>query len=44
MQTLEVKLSKAQLVRERLPMLRQVSRQISQELAHVPALALSAQV
>ncbi|KPJ79376.1 MAG: hypothetical protein AMJ58_12140 [Gammaproteobacteria bacterium SG8_30] len=38
------KLSKAQLVRERLPMLRQVSRQISQELAHVPALALSAQV
>jgi IclR family pca regulon transcriptional regulator len=37
------KLSKAQLVRERLPMLRQVSRQISHELALVPGLSLSAQ-
>jgi IclR family pca regulon transcriptional regulator len=37
------KLSKAQLVRERLPMLREVSRQISRELALVPGLSLSAQ-
>lgn len=38
------RVTKARLVRERLPMLRQVSRQISQELAHVPALSLSVQV
>ena len=37
------KMKKAQLVRDRLPMLRQVSRQISQELALVPGLSLSAQ-
>lgn len=38
------KTSKAKLVRERLAMLRGVSRQISQELSHVPGLSLSAQV
>jgi IclR family pca regulon transcriptional regulator len=38
------KLTKAQLVRDRLPLLRQVSIQISQELSHVPALALSTQI
>jgi IclR family pca regulon transcriptional regulator len=37
------RMKKAQLVRDRLPMLRQVSRQISQELALVPGLSLSAQ-
>jgi DNA-binding IclR family transcriptional regulator len=37
------KLTKAQLVRDRLPVLRQVSEQISRELAHVPALTLSTQ-
>jgi IclR family pca regulon transcriptional regulator len=37
------KMTKAQLVRDRLPMLRQVSRQISAELARVPGLALSVQ-
>jgi IclR family transcriptional regulator, pca regulon regulatory protein len=37
------KLTKSQLVRERLPVLRQVSQQISRELAHVPALSLSTQ-
>ncbi len=36
------RMTKSQLVRERLPMLRQASRQISQELAHLPALSLSA--
>jgi IclR family pca regulon transcriptional regulator len=38
------KLTKAQLVRDRLSLLRQVSAQISQELPHVPALALSTQI
>ncbi len=38
------KVSKAKLVRERLGMLQQVSRQISAELARVPGLSLSAQV
>ncbi len=38
------KYSKTQLVRERLPMLREVSRQISRELAHLPGLSLAAQV
>jgi IclR family transcriptional regulator, pca regulon regulatory protein len=37
------KMTKAQLVRDRLPMLRDVSRQISHELALVPGLSLSAQ-
>jgi IclR family transcriptional regulator, pca regulon regulatory protein len=37
------KVTKAQLVRDRLPMLRQVSRRISQELALVPGLSLTAQ-
>lgn len=37
------KTSKAKLVRERLPMLRAVSGQISEELARVPGLSLSAQ-
>lgn len=37
------KLTKAQLVRERLPMLREVSRQVSAELARVPGLSLGAQ-
>jgi IclR family pca regulon transcriptional regulator len=37
------RMTKAQLVRERLPMLREVSRQVSQELALVPGLSLSAQ-
>jgi IclR family pca regulon transcriptional regulator len=37
------KLTKAQLVRERLPMLREVSRQVSEELARVPGLSLGAQ-
>lgn len=37
------RMTKAQLVRDRLPMLRQVSRQISQELALVPGLSMSAQ-
>lgn len=38
------KLTKAKLVRDRLGMLRQTSSQISQELAHVPALSLSTQI
>jgi IclR family pca regulon transcriptional regulator len=37
------RMTKAQLVRDRLPMLRDVSRQISQEIALVPGLSLSAQ-
>ena len=37
------KLTRTQLVRERLPVLQQVSQQISRELAHVPALSLSTQ-
>jgi IclR family pca regulon transcriptional regulator len=37
------RMTKAQLVRERLPMLREVSRQVSQELALIPGLSLSAQ-
>lgn len=37
------KLGKARLARERVPMLREVSRQISLELAQVPGLALSTQ-
>ncbi len=37
------RMTKAQLVRERLPMLRETSQRISRELAHLPALALSAQ-
>lgn len=37
------RMTKAQLVRERLPMLRETSERISRELAHLPALALSAQ-
>jgi IclR family transcriptional regulator, pca regulon regulatory protein len=37
------RMTKAQLVRDRLPMLRQVSREISSELALVPGLALSVQ-
>ena len=37
------RMTKAQLVRDRLPMLRQVSREISAELALVPGLALSVQ-
>jgi IclR family transcriptional regulator, pca regulon regulatory protein len=37
------KMTKAQLVRDRLPMLRETSRQISQELALVPGLSMSAQ-
>lgn len=36
------KLTKAQLVRERLPMLREVARQISEELGRVPGLSLGA--
>lgn len=38
------RMTKTQLVRERLPMLRETSERISRELAHLPALALSAQV
>ena len=38
------KYSKSQLVRERLSMLKEVSRQISRELAHLPGLSLGAQV
>lgn len=38
------RITKAKLVRERLAMLQQASRQISAELARVPGLALSAQV
>ena len=38
------RITKVKLVRERLAMLRQASRQISTELARVPGLALSAQV
>jgi DNA-binding IclR family transcriptional regulator len=38
------KLTKARLVRDRLTMLRRTSSQISQELAHVPALSMSTQV
>ena len=37
------RMTKAQLVRERLPMLRETSERISRELAHLPAFALSAQ-
>jgi IclR family pca regulon transcriptional regulator len=37
------KLTKTQLVRERVPMLREISLQMSEELALVPGLALSAQ-
>jgi IclR family pca regulon transcriptional regulator len=37
------KLGKAAMVRERLPMLREISRQIGLELARLPALALSTQ-
>ena len=37
------RMTKTQLVRERLPMLRETSERISRELAHLPALALSAQ-
>jgi IclR family pca regulon transcriptional regulator len=37
------RMTKAQLVRDRLPMLRRVSRQISEELAVMPGLSLSAQ-
>jgi DNA-binding IclR family transcriptional regulator len=37
------KITKARIVRERLAMLRQASRDISAELARVPGLALSAQ-
>ncbi len=37
------KMTKAKLVRERLPMLKRISAQISQELSRVPGLALSAQ-
>jgi IclR family pca regulon transcriptional regulator len=37
------RMTKTQLVRERLPMLRATSERISRELAHLPALALSAQ-
>jgi IclR family pca regulon transcriptional regulator len=37
------RMTKAQLVRERLPMLREISRQVSPELALVPGLSLSAQ-
>jgi DNA-binding IclR family transcriptional regulator len=36
--------NKTKLVRERLAMLTEVARQISRELAHLPGLALSAQV
>jgi IclR family pca regulon transcriptional regulator len=38
------KMSKTKLVRDRLPMLQQVARQISTDLAGVPGLALSAQI
>jgi IclR family pca regulon transcriptional regulator len=38
------RITKAKLVRERLPMLRQASREISAELARVPGLSLSAQI
>jgi IclR family pca regulon transcriptional regulator len=37
------KITKAQLVRERVPMLKETSRQISDELCRVPGLSLSAQ-
>jgi IclR family transcriptional regulator, pca regulon regulatory protein len=37
------KITRAQLVRERVGMLQAVSRQISEELRRVPGLALSAQ-
>ena len=36
--------TKAKLVRERLPMLKKISAQISQELSRVPGLSLSAQM
>lgn len=38
------RMTKAKLVRERLPMLRKISAQISQELSRVPGLSLSAQM
>ena len=38
------KIGKAKLVRERLGVLREVSRKISRELAHIPGLARSALV
>jgi IclR family pca regulon transcriptional regulator len=38
------KITKTQLVRERVPMLKEASRQISAELRHVPGLSLSAQI
>ena len=42
--SLSKKITKAKLVRERLPLLQNISAQISRELQRVPGLALSAQL